>query len=162
MSIQGEECNIDTLSKISELTGGDVQRVDPKDLIENFSNILALPVLATNVNLKVKIHKGLEFRNEDASNLSQDKTILSRELGSVNEDKEVTFEYTLKSIKELVKMEDIDLAKISRFPFQAQITYTALDGSKCVRVITSQSEISNDKDELNKNADFAVLGVNAI
>ena len=80
----------------------------------------------------------------------------------MNEDKEVTFEYTLKSIKELVKMEDIDLAKISRFPFQAQITYTALDGSKCVRVITSQSEISNDKDELNKNADFAVLGVNAI
>ena len=40
VSIIGEECNIDTLSKISEATGGDVQRVDPKDLIENFSNIL--------------------------------------------------------------------------------------------------------------------------
>lgn len=40
VSIKGEECNIDTLSKISEITGGDVQRVDPMDLIENFSNIL--------------------------------------------------------------------------------------------------------------------------
>lgn len=40
ISIIGEECNIDTLSKISEVSGGDVQRVDPKDLIENFSNIL--------------------------------------------------------------------------------------------------------------------------
>mmetsp|Transcript_42322 Transcript_42322/g.40549 ORF Transcript_42322/g.40549 Transcript_42322/m.40549 type:complete len:203 (+) Transcript_42322:382-990(+) len=40
VSIKGEECNIDTLCKISEVTGGDVQRVDPKDLIENFSNIL--------------------------------------------------------------------------------------------------------------------------
>jgi hypothetical protein len=65
ISIEGEECNIDTLSKISELTGGDVQRVAPKELIDNFSNILSLPVLATNVSIKVKIHKGLEFRNED-------------------------------------------------------------------------------------------------
>ena len=29
ISIEGEECNIDTLSKISELTGGQVERVDP-------------------------------------------------------------------------------------------------------------------------------------
>ncbi len=65
ISIIGEECQIDILSKMSELTGGDVQRVDPKELIENFSSILSLPTLATNVELKVKIHKGLEFRNED-------------------------------------------------------------------------------------------------
>jgi hypothetical protein len=42
ISIQGEECNIETVSKISELTGGEVQRVDPKNLIDNFSNMLAL------------------------------------------------------------------------------------------------------------------------
>ena len=29
ISIQGEECNISSLSKISELTGGQVERVDP-------------------------------------------------------------------------------------------------------------------------------------
>lgn len=33
-------------------------------------------------------------------------------------------------------MEDIDLTKITAFPFQAQIEYTALDGSKMIRVIT--------------------------
>lgn len=49
VSIIGEECQIDILSKMSELTGGDVQRVDPKELIENFSSILSLPTLATNV-----------------------------------------------------------------------------------------------------------------
>ncbi len=37
-----------------------------------------------------------------------------------------------------------------------------MDGTKCVRVITNQSEISNDKEELHKNADFALLGINAI
>lgn len=119
ISIQGEECNIETLSKISELTGGEVQRVDPKDLIENFSNILNLATIATNVQLKVKLHKGLEFRNEDAANLSEDKTILARELGNVNEETEVTFEYKMKSVKKLLKMLDLDMTKIQSFPFQA-------------------------------------------
>jgi hypothetical protein len=117
ISIIGEECNIDTLSKISELTGGEVQRVDPKNLIDNFSNILNLPVLATNVQLKVKLHKGLEFRNEDAASLSEDKTILARDLGNVNEDTEVTFEYKMKSIKKLLQMPELDMTKINIFPF---------------------------------------------
>lgn len=117
VSITGEECNIDTLSKISEISGGDVQRVDPNDLIKNFSNILNLPVIATNVEVKVKLHKGLEFRNEDPANLNADKTILVKQLGSVTEETTVTFEYRLKSVKELIKMTDIDLTQITAFPF---------------------------------------------
>ena len=62
--------------------------------------------------VKVKLHKGLEFRNEDLSNLSKDKTTLVRQLGSVNENSELTFEYKLKGIKELVKMQDLDITKI--------------------------------------------------
>lgn len=65
ISIAGEECNIDTLSKIAEITGGSVERVDPLQLTQNFANILSMPVIATNVHAKVKLHKGLEFRNED-------------------------------------------------------------------------------------------------
>lgn len=93
--------------------------MNPKDLIENFSNLLNLPTLATNVQLRVKIHKGLEFRNEDPQNVSDNKTILTRDLGNVNEETEITFEYKLKHYKELLKMEDIDLTEISHFPFQA-------------------------------------------
>ena len=73
--------------------------------------------MATNVITKVKLHKGLEFRNEDPLNLSEDKTLMVRDLGNVTEETEITFEYRLKSIKELVKMEDIDLSQIKSFPF---------------------------------------------
>jgi hypothetical protein len=59
----------------------------------------------------------LEFRNEDPANLSEDKSLMVRQLGNVTEETEITFEYRLKSIKELVKMEDIDLTKITHFPF---------------------------------------------
>jgi hypothetical protein len=115
----GEECNIETLSKIAELTGGQVERVDPMNLTQNFANILQLPVIATNVVAKVKLHKGLEFRNEDVLNLSEDKTLMARDLGNVTEETEITFEYRLKNLKDLVRMEDIDLSKIKSFPFQA-------------------------------------------
>lgn len=119
ISIKGDQCNIDALTKLSELTGGDVQQVEPKDLINNFSNMLQLQTIATNVQLKVKLHKGLEFRNQDALNLSEDKTILARELGNVNEETEVTFEYRMKKVKELLKMVDLDMTKISNLCFQA-------------------------------------------
>lgn len=138
ISIEGEECKISTLSTLAELTGGTVERVDPIQLTQNFANILQLPVIATNVITRVKLHKGLEFRNEDPVNLSEDKTLMVRDQGNVTEETEITFEYRLKNLKELIKMDDLDLTQIKSFPFQAQITYSALDGSKCVRIISNQ------------------------
>ncbi len=75
---------------------------------------------------------------------------MARELGNVNEETEVTFEYRMKKVKELLKMADLDMTKVSSLPFQAQITYTALDGSRCVRIITNTLEISSDKEDLQQ------------
>lgn len=162
VSITGDECNLNSLSKLAALTGGDVERVDPVDLTKNFSNILSQPVIASNVIAKVKLHKGLQFRNENPINLSQDLSLLTREVGNVTQDTEITFEYTLKKVSELAKMEDIDLTQIKFFPFQTQITFTSLDGSKCIRVITELQNVSSDRNELEKNANFEILGKNAI
>lgn len=85
-----------------------------------------------------------------------------RDQGNVTEETEITFEYRLKNLKELVKMDDLDLSQIKSFPFQAQITYSALDGSKCVRIISNQKQVSNDRNELEKNANYKILSTNAI
>ena len=98
--------------------------------------MLSQPVIATQVVTKVKIHKGIQFRNEEAQSLSEDKTILVRELGNVTLGNEFTFEYTLKTIAELIEMEDLDLTEIKALPFQAQINYTGMDGNKYLRVIS--------------------------
>lgn len=37
-----------------------------------------------------------------------------------------------------------------------------MDGSKQVRVITQRLEISSDKEGLKKDADFEILGMNAV
>lgn len=117
MSIEGDECNIDSLSKLAELTGGEVDRVDPISLTQNFASMLNNPVIATNVTTKVKLHKGLEFRSENLAFLSPDRSLLAKDMGSVKEDTQFTFEYTIKPLKDLLAMTDIDLTEIKEFPF---------------------------------------------
>lgn len=162
VSIEGDECNIDSLSKLAELTGGMVDRVNPTNLTSNFANILATPVIATNVTTKVKIHKGLQFRNEALANLNEDRSLLVKEMGNVTEETTFTFEYTMKTLAELIEMEDIDLTQIKEFPFQTQIYYTTLDGSKCLRVITKKQDVSTDREELEQNANVAIITKNAV
>lgn len=136
ISITGAECNIQVLSKMAQLTGGNVARYSAHDLTKNVEKFVSKPIIATNVVLKVMLHKGLKFRREDPQSLSNDGSILVKEIGNVSEDTQITFEYQLKSIAKLLEMEDVDLTAIKKFPFQAQISYRALDGSKCIRVIT--------------------------
>ena len=47
VSIEGDECNIDSLSKLAELTGGNVDRVNPTTLTKNIAATLSVPVIAT-------------------------------------------------------------------------------------------------------------------
>jgi hypothetical protein len=117
VSIKGDECNIDGLSILCDMTGGSVERVSPETLTQNFANILAKPVIATSVVVKVKLHKGLQFRNEAANSLSHENTLLTKEMGNVTDENIFTFEYTIKTILELVELEDIDMTQIKEFPF---------------------------------------------
>ena len=117
ISIKGDECNIDGLSVLADMTGGTIERVSPETLTQDFANILSKPVIATGVQVKVKLHKGLTFRNEVASNLSHNNTLLTKDLGNTTEADLFTFEYTIKTIKELIEFDDLDLTKISELPF---------------------------------------------
>jgi hypothetical protein len=49
--------------------------------------------------------------------LSQEETLLVRDLGNVTEETEFTFEYKLKSVKELLLLKDLDITLIKKFPF---------------------------------------------
>lgn len=85
----------------------------------------------------MKLHKGCQFRNEEGANLSQELTMLTKKMGNVVKEAEFTFEYCVKTSKELVQMTDIDWTKMTHLPFQAQIEYTGLDKARYLRVITS-------------------------
>jgi hypothetical protein len=162
ISIVGEECDLETLRVVAEKTGGDVQRVEADKLTENFANILKAPIIATNVKMSVIIHKGLEFRNEEDDNLNKGKNVLTRDFGNVSADSEMTFEYKIKEIEELQKAKDFDIAKLEQLPFQTQIEFTKLDGMKCIRVLTKVQQISNDRNEVEEEANAEILGINCV
>jgi len=117
ISIEGDEANINSLSKMAELTGGNVEKVNPTTLSDEFANMLSVPVIATKVESRVKLHKGLQFRNELPENLSADKSILGKKFGNVTGETVFTFEYGMKPISELLAFEDLDMTKITHFPF---------------------------------------------
>ena len=148
---------MDSLSSLAELTGGKVERVNPTTLTQDFANMLSVPVIATNVDAKVKLHKGLQFRNELATDLSEDKSLLARRFGNATTETVFTFEYGMKPITQLLEMEDVDMSALTHFPFQTQIKYTALDGSKCLRVISKKMEVSGEREELNSKVDANLL-----
>lgn len=80
------------------MTNGEIERVNPKDIQANFAEFLGRMPLATKVQLKVKLHKGLEFRNENPLLLNEDSTLLVKDFGNVFSDTDLTFEYQLKSV----------------------------------------------------------------
>ena len=93
ISIIGEECKLDRLGRIADLTGGEVERVSPLTLMDNFNNILERPILATKVSATMFLHKGFYFRNADAD---PDKAQFTITLGNVNEDAEAFYEFGVR------------------------------------------------------------------
>ena len=119
VTIAGCEANIQGLSRLVELSGGQIEQVNPAEISGDFASILSQKAIATKVEAKVKLHKGLQFRNELETDLSADKTVLTRRFGNVTTETMFTFEYGMKPISDLLKMEDFDMAAATHFPFQA-------------------------------------------
>ena len=161
LSIADIECKLEKLSPIADLTGGDIVKVNPLNLNADFADVLQQNIVATNVVLKVKLHNALKFIEEDKKDLSQDYSLLNREIGNVIENQNITFRYGIKSLTEL-KVLGMDLKQITQFPFQTQIFYTSLEGNKCVRYITKMQKYTYDYQKAKEGQNDQVVYSNAI
>jgi hypothetical protein len=80
------------VSQVAEVTGGEVNKVDPLKLAENFSNVLEKPIIATQVQGKralsffallicvvcMQLHSGMYFRN-----VEQVSSIITQEVSTM-------------------------------------------------------------------------------
>eukprot|EP00499_Haloplacidia_sp_CaronLabIsolate_P015706 CAMPEP_0196768958 /NCGR_PEP_ID=MMETSP1104-20130614/233_1 /TAXON_ID=33652 /ORGANISM="Cafeteria sp., Strain Caron Lab Isolate" /LENGTH=932 /DNA_ID=CAMNT_0042139039 /DNA_START=47 /DNA_END=2845 /DNA_ORIENTATION=+ len=83
---------------------------------------------------------------------------LTRVVGNVNEDTEVTFEY---GVRPLAERRAMGIERVSKLPFQVQIEFTKLDGSRLLRVITLMRPVTHDRAQAAREADMALLGSHA-
>lgn len=81
VTIKGTACRVDALGPLTDRTSGSIIRVDPSNL--DFSELAKEDILATQVQLKVLLHEGLAFRNEDLKNLQNNGSILKKSIGNV-------------------------------------------------------------------------------
>ncbi|CAI2385496.1 unnamed protein product [Moneuplotes crassus] len=161
ISIKGEHSDLQTLMTLSDKTGGDVNIIDPSQAGEGFGKIVKRATIATNVTLKVKLNRALEFRNENEEDLSSDKTLLTRKIGNVNEDSQVTFSYKIKDLVDLKKLDRFTLDELNYIPFQCIVEFTKLDGKKCIRTITKILKSSDDKAQIEEEVDIGIIAVSA-
>eukprot|EP01123_Difflugia_compressa_P010783 TRINITY_DN403_c0_g1_i4.p1 TRINITY_DN403_c0_g1~~TRINITY_DN403_c0_g1_i4.p1 ORF type:complete len:549 (-),score=93.64 TRINITY_DN403_c0_g1_i4:117-1715(-) len=234
IGIKGTTINMDALGVLADTTGGHVDIVDPENITTNFGSIVDSKLVATNVVVKLFLHKGFTFpldgdwvydRNTTNTGEKSEKHKLyaTRTIGNAFVDTEITAEFTEaptevesrnnslqrqnvttttsstavettttttttsttvastttttttrneNEVKQTndEKMEDqilnkpeeiVNKSEKKELPFQVQITYTALSGMICTRVITRTKEVTSVAAEVEKEVDVSVLGMHA-
>jgi len=168
IGIRGDNLNINIIGKLADITQGDTDVVDPLKIVENFSSIVDAKVVATNVVVKLFLHKVFQFPNTENWKQEEQQGVINlhtvRDIGTAFEDTEITAEFYQKNEDELLKLLGNKLEfemnnQNSFLPFQVQITYTTLTGMKCLRVITKTKEITRNFEEAQKDIDVAVFGM---
>jgi len=161
ISIKGEGCKLDVIGKLADVTSGSLMRVDPDELMNKFANAIKEEVLGTQVDVKLRLHQGLKFRNEDQEFLKERASLFQKNVGNVTARTELTFEYELRSDEELTEF-GVDSTKLKTVPFQAQLIYTSPKGDKLMRVITKKLKTTENLQEAEKNLKVNLLAARAL
>jgi len=141
ITIAGTECSMENLGKVADVTGGDVDIVDPLQISQNFANVINNPVIATNVRVTLVTHPAITFDSNKASSTHID-------VGNVNADTEIPFKF---SVSETCKEEKV--------AFQVQIISRRTGGPRCVRVITYERHLTQDRALAERDVDVEVIGI---
>eukprot|EP01113_Clastostelium_recurvatum_P000455 TRINITY_DN101_c0_g1_i2.p1 TRINITY_DN101_c0_g1~~TRINITY_DN101_c0_g1_i2.p1 ORF type:complete len:985 (+),score=334.30 TRINITY_DN101_c0_g1_i2:83-3037(+) len=156
ISLEGEDCSMENLTVVTEQTGGEVERVDPRKLTKNFQSILTTPIIATGCMATIFLHKGLMFKGEVEDEFESDRNMLVRDLGNITVESECTFSYGFRPKSQ------VDVSEINEIPFQVQLVYTKLDGMKCLRVASAVIRATEDRKEAEEQANLSVIGTHAV
>jgi hypothetical protein len=156
ITIKGESSKLAVLGQVVEATNGNIKVVNPEKLSEDFANILKDEVIGVEVETKIMLHKALVFRHEEAAFLRDNRTILIKPLANATVNTKISFEYEVREEEDLRFME-IDITKLQKVPFQAQITYTSPKGGRFLRVVSSESKTTTERAEMESAANIGVV-----
>lgn len=163
VSIIGSECKLDHVGTVATETGGQVERVNPEELVKKTGKLRSLankPVLAYGAMAMVILHRALQFHGEiddegERDNESQNINFLVKDLGNVTEDSELPVSYKFRS------REGRDFSKVKSVPFQVQLVYTRPDGTCLLRVATATLDVTNDREVAQKSR-WALFAAHAV
>ena len=156
ISIEGQECKLESLAIVTEETGGTIVKVAPESLTTEFASIMSDDVIATQVSVQVSVHKTVVFRNEPIESLSISGSRMDKIIGNATPSSSFSFHYALKSDEEIAAL-GINKLEITSIPFQALFRYTTLDGRKCMRAITKIQPVTFNREEVQQEVNIDIL-----
>ena len=161
ITFKDQHSGIEILMKMVEKSGGEIMRVTPEQIVEDFSEMLQSNTIGMNTTLEIKLHNLLMFRNENDEFLSNDKSTFKKLIGNIRNDMIDYFEFKFKKAKMISDM-NININEVKKIPVQCIIEYTDKNNGKYIEVFTDLKTVSSNKEEILKIADFDVVSGNAI
>eukprot|EP00041_Stephanoeca_diplocostata_P029548 m.875778 g.875778 ORF g.875778 m.875778 type:complete len:745 (-) comp23578_c0_seq40:130-2364(-) len=162
ISIEGEDCNLAELGHLAEATGGSVHRVTPSSLAETMEEILAHPIHATNVDVRLVPHTSLQpyYNARPDPNLHAINTQVQT-LASVTSTTEATFQFGPASEERKRSLPVLPTAP-HRVPIQIQVEYTTLSPpQRLLRVFTSELLVTDVLAQAQQNMDLELVIMHA-
>jgi hypothetical protein len=156
IGIKGDTLHMLNLGKLSSITSGAVELVDPVQIKDNFAAVLQGHIVATNVVVKLFLHKGVKVPEDDNWIHHLDKLWVEKNVGNTFSDTEITAEFEFESEDTLLRL----VKENRQVPFQVQVVYVSTTGMKCLRVISYARDISMNQVEA-QDLDIPLLGIHA-
>lgn len=145
--IEDADCALSDLLVLAERTRGEVNIIKPLELQRMMRAIIDNPTTGTDAELRLWLHPALVFE-ETGDNW---RTI---ELGNVTARTEASFGFRLADPRAVCPLESV--------PFQAQVHYTALNGSRIVRMFSASVPVTRVRADAEAQADVALLSMHAV
>ena len=162
ITFSDSESNIQVLINMVQETGGEILQLNPNDNIDDIETFLNNDIIASKVQLEIKLNKMLEFKEQDVKFLENDYSCFKKFIGNIKKDMNLYFQFNFKSPNKIALMEDINLDNLNNIPFQIIIEYKDLNGNKNIRIYTELKNICHDLETILKIADFEIISAYAV
>ncbi|XP_048869649.1 circularly permutated Ras protein 1-like isoform X2 [Brienomyrus brachyistius] len=149
LTIEGTDCRLDELGRLSDLTGGNVTIASLSGLCTAFESVLERKAVATHCTVTLLLPTALSVRGEREAG---HKVI--RQVGNVFSDTEITFQFEAK------EQDTATLLSASKVWAELQIRYRSTDGRTALRVLTVNRRVTADSSQVLSSLSLPILQLN--
>ncbi|KAM9425065.1 circularly permutated Ras protein 1-like isoform 2-T2 [Pholidichthys leucotaenia] len=152
LSIEGTDCRLDELGRLADRTGGNVVIASPHMLHSQFEQIIQNRTIATHCSVMLLLPKSLCMKGEREAGHKA-----TREVGNVNPDKEITFQFGANEQDTAVSPP----ASGSRVFIQLQVKYRQRNGQMMIKVLTAERYVTDDSLAALSSLSLAIIQLNS-
>jgi len=157
ITFEDSESEIEVLMSMVQKSGGEIIRVNPHEILDGFNDLLENEAIASEVEVRMNLNRCMTFRDQKENDMTNDGSTIVKKIGNVTKETETYYELKFKKAIKLSEMKDINFDELKNLVFQCEIIYKKKDGGKYVRIISRNMKVSDNKEEIEKQANFEIV-----